>query len=171
MRISLFLTSMLLVGLTFAANQRLTSMTESTTLEAGDYHTTALTTTAGITLTFDGKGEEGHWVINSDTYIVFGASTEMVLENVTPNSTITWNAGTYTSAGANSDLIGTFFAETYITTGANTTLKGIDGACGGLYATTGAVTLGANSTIGAVDCTAQPTAPINLPIKQVKILI
>lgn len=62
---------MLLVGLTFAANQLPTSMTVSTTLEAGDYHTTALTTTAGITLTFDGQGVDDHWLINSAGCLYF----------------------------------------------------------------------------------------------------
>jgi MSHA biogenesis protein MshQ len=93
-----------------AANQLTTSLTISTTLEAGIYHTTALSTTAGITLTFDGKGQDGNWLINIDTFLAFGADTKMELLNVTDNSTITWNAGSYTSAGAGSNLIGTFFA-------------------------------------------------------------
>ncbi len=143
------------------ANQLPTSMTVSRTLTKGVYHTTALTTTADITLTFDGKGVDGHWLINSDTFIAFGASTKIVLKDVTPNSTITWNAGSYTDAGANSNLMGTFFAGSYILTGASTTLKGAGNSCGGLFATTGAVTLGASNTIGAVDCTGQPTAQID----------
>jgi len=103
------------------------------------------------TLTFDGGGVDSHWLINSDSYITFGASTNIVLKNVTPNSTITWNAKGYTSVGASANLIGTFLAGTYISTGANTTLRGIGGACGGLYAT-GYVTLGADNSIGAAGC-------------------
>jgi hypothetical protein len=144
-----------------ASNQLPTSMTVSTTLEAGVYHTTALTTTAGITLTFDGQGVEDHWLINSDTFIAFGASTKIVLKDVTPDSTITWNAGGYIDAGASSNLIGTFFAGSYILTGESTALKGAGRSCGGLFATTGAVTLGASNTIGAVDCTAPSTAEID----------
>jgi acyl-[acyl carrier protein]--UDP-N-acetylglucosamine O-acyltransferase len=144
-----------------AANQLPTSMTVSTTLEAGVYHTTALTTTAGITLTFDGQGVDDHWLINSDTFISFGASTKIVLKDVTPNSTITWNAGGYIDAGASSNLMGTFFAGSYILTGESTTLKGAGHSCGGLFATTGAVTLGASNIIGAVDCMVPSTAEID----------
>jgi len=142
-------------------NQLPTAMTFSATLTKGVYHTTALTTTAGITLTFDGEGVEGHWLINSDSFIAFGASTKMVLKDVTPNSTITWNSGSYTSSGASTDLIGSFFAFSYILTGELTKLKGIGDACGGLFTTTGAVTLGASNTIGPFDCTLQPPADID----------
>ncbi|MEH6356188.1 MAG: DUF6701 domain-containing protein, partial [Marinobacter sp.] len=144
-----------------AANELPTSLTVSKTLKAGVYHTTALSTTAGITLTFDGEGVDGHWVINSDSFIAFGASTEMVLKDVTPDSTITWNTGGYTSAGASSNLIGTFLAGSYILTGEFTTLKGPGGDCGGLYTKTGAVTLGASNTIGLVGCMAPPATEID----------
>jgi len=143
------------------ANQLPTSLTVDKTLTAGIYHTTALSTTAGITLTFDGKGVEGHWIINSDSFIAFGASTKMVLKDVAPNSTIIWNTGGYTSAGASSNLIGTFFAGSYILTGEFTTLQGAGGGCGNLYATTGAVTLGASNAIGLAGCMALPTAVID----------
>ncbi|MFQ3206596.1 MAG: MSHA biogenesis protein MshQ [Glaciecola sp.] len=55
-------------------NQLPTAMTVSATIKKGTYHTTALTTTAGITITFDGEGEQGHWLINSDSFIAFGAT-------------------------------------------------------------------------------------------------
>lgn len=149
-----------------AENQLPASMTASTTLKKGIYHATALTTTAGITLTFDGEGEDGHWLINSDTFIAFGASTNMILKDVTPNSTITWNTTKgYISTGASSNLIGTFFAYSYILTGASNTLKGIGDTCGGLFTTTGAVTLGASNIIGQVGCTAQrPDMPFAIPV-------
>ncbi|MFT7682367.1 MAG: MSHA biogenesis protein MshQ [Moritella dasanensis] len=149
-----------------AENQLSASMTVSTTLKKGIYHATALTTTAGITLTFDGEGEDGHWLINSDTFIAFGASTNMILKDVTPNSTITWNTKKgYISTGASSNLIGTFFAYSYILTGASNTLKGIGDTCGGLFTTTGAVTLGASNIIGQVGCTAQrPDIPFAIPV-------
>ncbi|MFT6916828.1 MAG: hypothetical protein ACJAWL_003171 [Motiliproteus sp.] len=139
-----------------AENQLLTSMTVDKTLTKGVYHTTALTTTAGVTLTFDGQGGEGHWLINSDSFIAFGADTKMVLKNVVGNSTITWNTGSYTSTGARTNLIGTFFAGSYILTGLSTTLKGIGGACGGLFTNTGAVSLGASNEIGPTGCTVEP---------------
>jgi MSHA biogenesis protein MshQ len=138
------------------ANQLTTSMTVSTTLKKGVYHTTALTTTAGITIIFDGEGVDGHWLINSDSFVAFGASTVIELLNVTPNSTITWNAGGYISAGASVNLVGSFFAGSYILTGASTTLEGVSDSCGGLFTTTGAVTLGASNLIGTVGCKAIP---------------
>ncbi|TWX68272.1 DUF6701 domain-containing protein [Colwellia sp. C1TZA3] len=138
-----------------AANQLTTSMTVSKTLKKGVYHTTALTTTAGITITFDGEGVDGHWLINSDSFVAFGASTVVKLLNVTENSTITWNAGGYISAGASVNLIGSFFAGSYILTGASTTLEGVGDGCGGFFTTTGAVTLGASNLIGPLDCKAQ----------------
>ncbi|MBA6328164.1 DUF3494 domain-containing protein [Colwellia sp. MB02u-6] len=139
-----------------AENQLTTAMTISTTLKKGVYHTTALTTTAGITITFDGEGVDGHWLINSDSFVAFGASTVIELLNVTPNSTITWNAGGYISAGASVNLVGSFFAGSYILTGASTTLKGVSDSCGGFFTTTGAVTLGASNLIGTIGCTATP---------------
>ena len=139
-----------------AENQLPTAMTVSTTLKKGIYHTTALTTTAGITMTFDGEGVDGHWLINSDSFVAFGASTVIQLLNVTPNSTITWNAGGYISAGASVNLVGSFFAGSYILTGASTTLKGVSDSCGGFFTTTGAVTLGASNLIGTIGCTATP---------------
>jgi predicted acyltransferase (DUF342 family) len=144
-----------------AENELLTSMTISTTLTKGIYHATSLSTTGGVTITFDGENEDGHWLINSDTFISFGANTVMLLKDVTPNSTITWNTGGYTSAGASVNLLGTIFAGTYIITGASATLNGIGGTCGGLFTTTGAVILGASNIIGSLGCTPQPLAIIH----------
>ncbi|MFT5074445.1 MAG: UDP-3-O-[3-hydroxymyristoyl] glucosamine N-acyltransferase [Halioglobus sp.] len=129
------------------------TMTVDTTLEAGIYNTTALTTTAGITLTFDGKGEDGIWLINIDTFIAFGANLTMELLDVTDNSTIIFNTAGYTTVGADSNLIGAIFAGSYITTGATVALTGIGGTCGGIYTTNGAVTLGADAKMGAIGCT------------------
>ncbi|TWX68271.1 DUF6701 domain-containing protein [Colwellia sp. C1TZA3] len=130
-------------------------------LDPGVHHTLAFSATAGVTLTFVGsnKGVDDHWLINSDTYIKFAASTKVVLENVTPNSTITWNAKKgLISTGADAEIIGSFFASTSIATGARTKLKGIGGVCPGLFTATGAVEFGANSIIGPLGCKAeQPT--------------
>jgi predicted acyltransferase (DUF342 family) len=143
------------------ANQLPPSMTLSATLTKGIYHATALTTTAGITLTFDGEGVEGHWLINVDSFLAFGASTKMILKDVTPGSTITWNAGGYTEVGASAELLGTFFAGSYILTGADTKLNSIGTRCGGMFANTGAVTLGASNEIGTVGCETQSSAQIH----------
>ncbi|MFT6915248.1 MAG: MSHA biogenesis protein MshQ [Motiliproteus sp.] len=133
-----------------------------TTLKKGIYYTeTEMTTVAGSLLTFDGEGEEGHWLIHSESYIALGASTKILLENVTPGSTITWNSNTYISAGANAELLGTFFADTYISTGTGTTLEGIGGTCGGLLTTNDYVSLGAGSIIGAEGCGPRSIAQID----------
>jgi serine acetyltransferase len=118
----------------------------------GVYHASALTTTAGITLTFNGLGERNDWFINIDTYLSFGENLTINLKDVALGSTIVFNAGSYTTIGANSSFIGTIFAGTYITTGENTTIKGIDLDCGGMFATNGAITLGAGSTVGSMGC-------------------
>jgi hypothetical protein len=149
---------------TLAASQAV-----STSLTSGVYHATALTTTAGITLTFEGTGhptEPEHWLINVDTFIDFGANLTMKRVNVNPGSTITFNAGGYTAIGAGSKILGTIYAGTYITTGANVMLNGIpkkddeefgDGeeraTCGGMFTASGAIILGASNTIGSIGCT------------------
>ena len=145
------------------------TMTMNTTLTPGVYHASSLTTTAGITLTFDSgiidsvDAEPVEWIINVDTFIDFGANLKMVMKvgnNVPNGSTVTFNSGGYTAIGANSIVIGTVYAGTYITTGAGTSLSGVvvtdpspNIACGGMFATNGAITLGATNTIGALDCT------------------
>jgi hypothetical protein len=108
--------------------------------------------TLSRTLTFDGEGVEGHWLINVDSFLAFGASTKMILKDVTPGSTITWNALGYTEVGASAELIGTFFAGSCILTGAGTKLTGIGTRCGSLFANTGAVTLGASNQIATEPC-------------------
>jgi predicted acyltransferase (DUF342 family) len=128
------------------------SITTNRTLRAGVYNATAIVTTAAVVITLDGEGVDGDWIINSNSHIVFGAASIIELINVTDNSTITWNAVSYIQAGASSDLIGTFFSYSYILTGENTSVNGIGDGCGGLYTATGAVTLGASNTIGAIGC-------------------
>jgi hypothetical protein len=140
------------------------SQAVSIDLESGIYHATSLTTTAGISLTFKGiPNFVEHWLINVDTFIDFGANLTMVLEDVDPGSTITFNAAGYTAIGASSKVLGTFYAGTYITTGASVTLNGIPkkdpsatteiDTCGGLFTASGAITLGASNTIGSRGCT------------------
>lgn len=129
-----------------------TTMTTDTVLTGGIYHATALTTTAGITITLDDEDQGGAFVFNIDSYLVFGASTTIEVINSTPDTTVIWNTGGYTTIGADSILIGTILAGSYVTTGAGTTLTGIDDACGGVFTTVAAVTLGADNIIGAPGC-------------------
>jgi MSHA biogenesis protein MshQ len=139
-----------------AYNELATTINSSREFVPGIYHASALTTSAGITLTFRGTGYESEkpdeWFINTDTYTSFGANLTVEVHNAAPGSTIVFNAGSYTTIGANSTLIGTIFAGTYITTGENTTIEGIGLDCGGMFATNGAVTLGAGSTVGSYGC-------------------
>jgi hypothetical protein len=138
--------------ITPAANILPPAITTNRTLKAGVYNSTAIVTTAAVMLTFDGEGVDGDWIINSNSHIAFGAASKIELLNVTDNSTITWNAGSYIEVGASTDLIGNFFAYSYILTGATTAVKGVGNNCGGLYTATGGVTLGASNRIGTVDC-------------------
>ena len=136
-------------------NELDTTIALSRNFDSGVYHASALSTTAGITLTFKGalSDEPEEWLINVDTYISFGANLIIELdENVAPGSTITFNSGSYTTIGANSILIGTIFAGTYITTGENTTISGVLEDCGGMFATNGAITMGAHSKFGLLGC-------------------
>jgi hypothetical protein len=135
-------------------NELSTTIAENREFYPGVYHATALTTKASTTLTFvgSGYGERDEWLINVDTHISFGANIKIELVDVAQGSTIIFNAGTYTTIGANSIIRGTIFAGTYITTGENTTITGVGLDCGGLFATNGAITLGALSQFGASGC-------------------
>jgi predicted acyltransferase (DUF342 family) len=127
-----------------------TTIDSSRDFYPGVYHASALTTTAGITLTFIGSSNEPQeWLINIDNYLSFGANVTISLEDVAEGSSIIFNAGTYTTIGANSIFRGTIFAGTYITTGANTTVAGVGADCGSMFAINGAITIGAHSTVGA----------------------
>jgi predicted acyltransferase (DUF342 family) len=135
-------------------NELATTIDADRDFEPGVYHATGLTTTADITLTFRGSPTEQpeHWVINVDTYISFGAKMKIELVDVALGSTIIFNSGTYTTIGANSIVRGTLLAGTYITAGANTTIHGVGPDCGGMFATNGAITMGADSTFGEAGC-------------------
>jgi hypothetical protein len=142
-------------------NELNATLSEDKTLLAGVYHAANLTTTAGITITFDGENKDGHWLINVDDYIAFGAGIKMNLKNVTASSTITWSSKGYISIGAgtaleSSEVLGTLFATNYISTGAEVKINGIGNSCGGLYTTNGYVTLGAENTIGSIGCEVSP---------------
>ncbi|MFT5211817.1 MAG: hypothetical protein ACI9CE_003558 [Flavobacterium sp.] len=111
-----------------------TTMSVDTTRQPGVYHAAGLTTTAGIILTLDGNPlggdlEPSFWVFNIDSYMAFGANTTIKLLNVHQDSTIIWNTGSYTTIGPGSNIIGAIIADSYVTTGAGTTLTGVDNAC------------------------------------------
>jgi MSHA biogenesis protein MshQ len=142
-----------------AANELGATMGVDTTLESGVYHATAMTTAADITLTLDGKGEDSFWLFNIDSYIAFGANLTIDLLNVTDNSAIIWNSGSYTSLGAGSNLIGAVFASSYISGGAGSKLTGVGDACGGIFSTNSYISLGATNVIGREGCTPGAITP------------
>lgn len=130
------------------------TMTTDTTLYAGVYSAASLSTTAGTTLTLDGKGQAGQfWVFNIADILAIGASTKIVLKDFGLNSSVIWNTGGYASLGANSYFIGTVFAQTYISVGADTVATGVGSSCGGLYSATSYVSTGDGSRVGRNGCT------------------
>jgi formylglycine-generating enzyme required for sulfatase activity len=147
-------------------NELATTIATSRAFAPGVYHASALTTAAGVTLTFTGTegNDPAHWLINIDTYLSIGANVTIELVNVAEGSTIIFNAGTYTTIGADSTLRGTIVTGTYITTGANSTLAGVGSHAGGLYAINGAITIGAYGKVEAVEVGS--TDPIHAATKQ-----
>jgi len=147
--------------LSIPANELDATLSGEIELTPGAYHATALTTAAGTTLTFKGDTEivgPDTWLVNVDTFIAFGANLIMELDsNVKAGSTIIFNAGGYTTIGADSKIIGDILAGSYINTGAGTRLTGInnadnDATCGSMSTISGAVTLGAGNILGTASC-------------------
>jgi serine acetyltransferase len=132
----------------------------NTILYPGVYSAADLTTAASITLTLDGRDENvpAAWVFNIDTYLSFGASLIVRMINTHPDSTVVWNTVGYTFIGAQSKFIGSIIAGSYVTTGAGTTIDGVDTGvedglrCGGIITRTGGVTLGADNVVGGDNC-------------------
>jgi hypothetical protein len=120
------------------------------TLVAGVYSATNLWTTAGTTLTLDGQGLANQtWVFNVSTIMALGANTHVVLINAGEGASVIWNAyGGYASIGADAQILGTVYAQNYISVGANTSIAGPNGTNGGLFTQTGYMTLGAGVHVG-----------------------
>jgi hypothetical protein len=133
----------------------------NTTFTAGVYDVAGLlTTTAGITITLDAQGTGDDFIFNIDSYLTFGADTQVVVVNGDGTNGVVWNStGSYVTSGAGADIIGTILAHTYVSTGANSTLRGTGTSCGGAYSATGAVTVGAGSVTGGVGCSGSTPPP------------
>lgn len=130
-----------------------TTMTTSMTLTAGVYSAANFSTTAGTTLTLDGKGLDNQtWIFNITDYLVTGASSTIKLINAGVGSSIFWNTGGYTSLGASSLFQGNIFAKTYVSVGASTTVIGDGRSCGGVYSATSYISTGDGSVIGGEGC-------------------
>ncbi len=130
-----------------------TTMIADTTLYAGVFSAANLSTTAGITLTLDGqnKGNQA-WVFNINDYLVAGASTKIVLINSDGSDSVIWNSGGYASLGAGAAFLGTVLARDYISVGANASVAGLGGGCGGVFSATSYVSSGDGASIGASGC-------------------
>ena len=130
-----------------------------TSLTAGIYSATALTTAAGTVLSLDGQNLANQlWVFNIDTYLVTGASTKINLINAGLGSSVIWNTGGYTSLGADTSFLGTLIAGTYVSMGANTKVTGANTSCGGIFSASSYVVMGAEAQVGSAGCSGANTA-------------
>jgi hypothetical protein len=129
------------------------TITTSRDLDPGVYSAASLATTAGITIQLNAHDQPGNWIFNITDILSFGANTKIELINPGPEGTnrIIWNSGGYTSVGAGAQIKGTILAHTYASTGAGSTLSGVD-SCGGIFSATSYVSIGADSLVGSNDC-------------------
>ena len=134
----------------------------ATQLVAGVYSAASLTTAADTILTLDGKGLANQtWVFNIADILAFGAGTKIVLINEGEGASVIWNSvAGYATIGASAHILGTIFAYTYISAGADVNVSGPNGSNGGLFSQTGYITLGAGTKVGVVGNTA--AANVNL---------
>jgi len=125
-----------------------TTMTTSMTLTGGGVFSAAnFTTTAGMTLTLNDQGAPHDWVFNIADYLVTGASTNVVMMNPHPDSTVTWNVTNgYVALGASNNFLGTILANQYISVGASATVKAINRSCG-IYSAASYVSTGASAVV------------------------
>jgi hypothetical protein len=140
------------------------------TFEAGVYNMADIfSVTASSFITLEGTGEaDESWVFNISNYMVWGAGSEVVLDNVHNDSNIIWNIlgnstpGAdlgYASLGAGVNFIGSILANSHISVGGHYPVNK-EGAyvmdagsnCGGLYSANSYVSVGALSVIGGENC-------------------
>ena len=138
-----------------------TTITTSRDLDPGVYSAASLATTAGITIQLNAHDQPGNWIFNITDILSFGANTKIELINPGPEGTnrIIWNSGGYTSVGAGAQIKGTILAHTYVSTGAGSTLSGVD-SCGGIFSATSYVSIGAVSVVGSKDCVTKTLVPV-----------
>jgi hypothetical protein len=137
------------------------TITTSRDLDPGFYSAASLATTAGITIQLNAHDQPGNWLFNITDILSFGANTKIELINPGPEGTnrILWNSGGYTSVGAGAQIKGTILAHTYVSTGAGSTLTGVD-SCGGIFSATSYVSIGADSVVGSKDCVTKTFIPV-----------
>jgi hypothetical protein len=101
------------------------------------YNADSLTTGAGVILTLECGN---NYVFNIEDMLSLGARTKIEMDGTCTN-TVTWNMGGYASVGENAEMIGNVLAKGYISTGAESVMKG------NLHSETSYVTLGEGSTV------------------------
>lgn len=125
------------------------TMAGHTTLAAGVYSASALTTAAGTTLTLDGGGADNPlWVFNIPTYLVTGAGTQIEIINAGAHASVVWNTGGYTTLGASTTFLGSVLAAAYISQGAGTTFT-----CGTMFSGS-YVAIAAGAAVTSTNCAA-----------------
>jgi len=119
-----------------------------------------LTVAAGTTITLDAANKDSAFIFNIRDYLTFGAGVNIKVINGNKNTRVIWNSTSgYITLGANANIIGTIFAYSYVSTGANSTVGGVGPLCGAVYATTSYVSLGAGAKIGDASCPSVPPTP------------
>jgi hypothetical protein len=139
--------------LTGGTAQGLGDVPAGITYSSGVYDITGLRTyTADTTIVLDANGTDDDFVFNVSNYITFGAGVKVVMANLpesVPAPQVFWNAGGYISIGAGANILGTVIAKTYVSTGANSTVNGPSGECGGaVYSQSSYVSVGAGASVG-----------------------
>jgi hypothetical protein len=149
-----------LLGLGFGTPLSLTPgapvMVGNHSLTAGVYSAASFSTTASTTLTLQGDGTDGQsWVFNIADILAFGASSNIVMNNVGSNASVYWNSyAGYITSGGHSNIIGTLLAHTYIAIGAHSKVLNIGTTCGAVYSATSYVSAGDSAEIGGRGCSA-----------------
>jgi hypothetical protein len=153
------------------------------TFQAGIYNIADIfSVTASSFITLEGSGDaDESWVFNISNYMVWGAGSEVVLNNVHNDSNVIWNIlGDSTGGadlgsavlGAGVDFTGSILANTFISVGGHYPVNQ-EGAyvtdagsnCGGLYSATSYVSVGALSIVGGENCAerGESEAPLKSP--------
>jgi len=143
------------------------TMTVDTVLFAGVYSAASFSTTAGTTLTLDGGGLDNQsWVFNITDILAFGGTSHIIMENVGANASVYWNSGGYITTGADSNVIGTLLAHTYIAVGAKAFVRDVGTSCGAVYSATSYVSAGDSAQIGGTGCSIMSSRTIDQPVSE-----
>jgi Ca2+-binding RTX toxin-like protein len=104
-------------------------------------------------LTLDGQNLANQtWIFNVTSILALGANTKVELINAGEGASVIWNAHAgYTSIGAGAEVLGTIYAQNYISVGADVIVTGPNGTNGGLFTQSNYMTFGAGVHVGIAD--------------------